>query len=76
QHRTPDQISESLVSDRTLGKQVPEGEGREQLLEMARTWDSLAVTREGLVRNHPELNIGDTTSAGPPPRLSKAESGI
>jgi hypothetical protein len=33
---------------------LPEGEQRNQLLEMARTWDSLAVTRQALIRNHPE----------------------
>jgi hypothetical protein len=43
---------------RVLAKQVPEGEHRDQLLEMARTWDNLAADREKLVRNHPEL---DTT---------------
>jgi hypothetical protein len=37
---------------------MPEGEQRAQLLEMARTWENLAETREGLVRNHPELNTG------------------
>jgi hypothetical protein len=42
---------------RVLAKQVPEGEHREQLLEMARTWDNLAKDREQLVRNHPELDI-------------------
>jgi hypothetical protein len=41
---------------RVLAKQVPEGEHREQLLEMARTWDNLAKDREQLVRNHPELD--------------------
>jgi hypothetical protein len=34
---------------RTLAHQMPAGEQRDQLLEMARTWDSLAETREGLV---------------------------
>ncbi|WP_157934685.1 hypothetical protein [Microvirga ossetica] len=41
---------------RVLAKQVPEGEHRDQLLEMARTWDNLAADRETLVRNHPELD--------------------
>ncbi|MBL0407139.1 hypothetical protein JKG68_24710 [Microvirga aerilata] len=41
---------------RVLAKQVPEGEQRKQLLEMARTWDNLAADREKLVRNHPELD--------------------
>jgi len=40
---------------RVLAKQVPEGEQRNQLLEMARTWDNLAADREKLVRNHPDL---------------------
>ncbi len=41
---------------RVLGKQVPEGEQRNQLLEIARTWDNLATDREKLVQNHPELD--------------------
>lgn len=41
---------------RVLAKQVPEGEQRNQLLEMAKTWDNLAKERERLVRNHPELD--------------------
>jgi hypothetical protein len=41
---------------RVLAKQVPEGEQRNQLLEMAKTWDNLAADREKLVRNHPELD--------------------
>jgi hypothetical protein len=41
---------------RVLAQQMPSGEQRDQLLEMARTWESLAETREGLVRNHPELD--------------------
>ena len=47
---------------RTLAKQVPAGEQRDQLLEMARTWDSLADTREGLVHRHRELDT--PTGAG------------
>ncbi|WP_262270035.1 hypothetical protein [Microvirga yunnanensis] len=41
---------------RGLAKQVPEGEQRNQLLEMARTWNNLAIERERLVRIHPELD--------------------
>ncbi|WP_114947280.1 hypothetical protein [Microvirga calopogonii] len=41
---------------RVLAKQLPEGEQRNQLLEMARTWDNLANDREQLVRRHPELD--------------------
>ncbi|HZA93220.1 MAG TPA: hypothetical protein VE420_11390 [Gemmatimonadales bacterium] len=41
---------------RVLAKQMSEGEQRNQLLEMAKTWDHLARDREKLVRNHPEIN--------------------
>jgi hypothetical protein len=41
---------------RALAKQVPEGEQRNQLLEMAKTWGNLAADREKLVQNHPELD--------------------
>ncbi len=44
---------------RVLGKQVPEGEQRNQLLEIARTWDNLATDREKLVQNHPELDTSE-----------------
>jgi hypothetical protein len=47
---------------RALTKQVPEGEQRNQLLEMAKTWDNLARDREKLVHNRPELD----TSKKPP----------
>jgi hypothetical protein len=40
---------------RALARQVPEGPQREQLLEMARTWDNLANERDALVRKHPEV---------------------
>jgi hypothetical protein len=40
---------------RTLAKHVPQGEHRDQLLEMAQTWDSLADDREALVLRHPDL---------------------
>ena len=42
---------------RALAKQAPEGEHRNQLLEMARTWDKLAEERSDLVRRHPELAL-------------------
>ena len=51
---------------RVLAKQVPEGEQRNQLLEMARTWDNLAIERERLVRNHPELDNSKASIQGPP----------
>jgi hypothetical protein len=50
-----------------LAKQVPEGEHRNQLLEMARTWENLADTRDGLIHNHPELNTGTTPAKAQPP---------
>jgi len=42
---------------RILARQVPDGPQREQLLEMARTWDNLAQDRDRLVERHPELNL-------------------
>jgi hypothetical protein len=50
---------------RVLAKQVPEGEQRNQLLEMARTWDNLAADREKLVRNHPELDTAKSKAPTP-----------
>ena len=47
---------------RVLAKLSPEGEQRNQLLEMARTWDNLAAEREKLVRNHPELDTSKQPS--------------
>jgi hypothetical protein len=41
---------------RVLARQMPAGEQRDQLLEMARTWDNLALERERLLQNHPELD--------------------
>ena len=39
---------------RTLGKQM-QGEHRDQLLDIAETWDKLAQDRSDLVRRHPDL---------------------
>ncbi|WP_262297731.1 hypothetical protein [Microvirga sesbaniae] len=47
---------------RLLARHLPEGEQRHQLLEMARTWDSLAETREALIRHHPELDTEKASS--------------
>ena len=41
---------------RTLASQM-KGEQREQLLEMARTWDKLADERSDLIRRHPKLSL-------------------
>ncbi len=49
---------------RILAKQVPEGPQREQLLEMARTWDNLANDRDALVKKHPELAQTDDKDGG------------
>jgi hypothetical protein len=34
-----------------------DGAQRSQLLEMAATWDKLAIERSDLVRRHPELGL-------------------
>ena len=52
---------------RVLANQVPEGEQRDQLLEMARTWDNLARDREQLVRNRPELDTANNPTKAHPP---------
>ncbi len=62
--KTASEYRQHAQECRMLAKQVPEGEAREQLLEMARTWDSLAATREGSVRRHPELDTGQMMSPG------------
>ena len=52
---------------RKLAQQMPSGEQREQLLEMARTWEALAYSREGLLRANPELNTPKPSSQAPTP---------
>ena len=42
---------------RALAMTMDQGEHRSQLLEMAATWDKLAIERSELVRRHPELAI-------------------
>ena len=42
---------------RELAKGIPEGPQRDQLIEMARTWENLAADRSEWVRRHPELAI-------------------
>jgi hypothetical protein len=53
---------------RALAKNMKAGEQRDQLLEMARTWDNLAAERIELIRRHPELALGgeheEETAAG------------
>jgi hypothetical protein len=48
-----------------LAQQMPAGEQRNQLLEMARTWDNLAADREKLVRNHPDLDTAKSKAEAP-----------
>ena len=43
---------------RALARLMSLREQRDQLLEMARIWDSLAETREELARNRPEADAG------------------
>jgi hypothetical protein len=42
---------------RALAKQVPEGPQRDQLLEMAKTWDALAGDRGRSVQNRTETDV-------------------
>jgi hypothetical protein len=44
---------------RGMAKRTTPGEQRNQLLEMASTWEKLAAERSDLVQKHPELSIGD-----------------
>jgi hypothetical protein len=43
-----------------LAKQLPDGEHRKQLLEMARTWNALAEDRERVTREHSDPHASDT----------------
>jgi hypothetical protein len=42
---------------RAMATQMKPGPQRDQLLEMARTWDNLATERSELIRRHPELAL-------------------
>jgi hypothetical protein len=44
---------------RDLARHTPPGEPREQLLEIAKTWDTLAVEGPELVQQGPELVPGE-----------------
>jgi hypothetical protein len=43
---------------RDLARNMGPGDKRDQLLEMAKTWEQLAAERSLLVMRHPELAIG------------------
>jgi hypothetical protein len=45
------------VQCRELAKRIKPGEQRDQLLEMATTWEKLAAERSELVLRHPELAL-------------------
>ncbi|WP_262299722.1 hypothetical protein [Microvirga sesbaniae] len=60
--KTAAEYSKHAEECRVLAKQVPEGEQRNQLLEMAKTWDTLSAERERLVRNRSELDSAEESS--------------
>lgn len=53
-----------------LARQMPKGEQREQLFEMARTWDSLADEREDQERRAASARLSPpgAQDSGPPKR--------
>ena len=61
---------------RALAHAMDQGEQRDQLLEMAATWEKLAADRSDLVRRHPDLalegehieetNLAEPTDANAP----------
>jgi hypothetical protein len=54
---------------------MPEGPQREQLLEMARTWENLAAERTELISRHPELAIaGEMDEDGKSSRAAPKKS--
>ena len=55
--RKASEYREHAEECRALASQM-KGEQREQLLEMARTWDKLAEERSELILRHPELGLG------------------
>jgi hypothetical protein len=52
---------------RVLAKQMSDGDQRNQLLEMAKTWDNLALERERFVRSYPEVNTAKPLSKAQAP---------
>jgi hypothetical protein len=60
--KTASEYRQHAQECRMLAHQMPAGEQRDQFLEMARTWDSLAETREGLVHRYPELDTRISSS--------------
>jgi hypothetical protein len=62
--RTAAEYRKNAEECRVLAKQLPEGEHRNQLLEMSRTWDNLAADREKMVKNHPDLDTSTKPDQG------------
>ncbi len=53
---------------RQLANRMEHGEHRDQLLEMAATWDRLAAERSDLIRRHPDLAlVGEQAEDAAPP---------
>src|SRR5690349_9302559 len=57
---------------RELARQMSAGEQRNQLMQMSRTWEDLAATREALVRKHPDLSCEKTPTKAPVPSQDSA----
>ena len=55
--KTASEYRQHAEECRALARNMTEGEQRDQLLEMARTWDKLAEERSALVQRHPELAL-------------------
>ena len=53
--RTVEEYVKHAEECRALAKHVPAGDAREQLLEMARTWEVLAQERRRALRNEAGL---------------------
>ncbi len=55
---------------RAMARQTQPGPQRDQLLEMARTWDNLAADRSEMIRRHPELGLAGehAEEANQPPK--------
>ena len=58
---------------RLLAQKMDVGDQRNQLLEMAKTWDDLANDRADLIRRHPEMALtGESAEEAKPKSLNKS----
>lgn len=76
-HRTrmkkASEYRQHAVECRQLASRMDLGEHRDQLLEMAATWDALARDRAALIRRYPELALeGEGAEDGVPDRPVQA----